>query len=148
MVFISFARKKEANIQSILTQTFSKSERLIAKTHIERLFKEPAGSFFIYPLKFTWIHCPLDEAVPAQILITVSKKHFKRAHDRNRIKRQLREVYRKNKSIAYDCLTSGGQQACFLLSYVGKEHSLTAALEKKVILLLKKFADAMAQNNA
>jgi ribonuclease P protein component len=131
-----------------LTHTFSKAERLTAKTQIERLFKEPAGSLFTYPLKLSWVHCSLNEAVPAQILITVSKKHFKKAHDRNRVKRQLREVYRKNKSIAYDCLTSGGQQACFLLSYVGKEHSLTAALENKVTVLLKKFADAMAKNNA
>ncbi|HYG14795.1 MAG TPA: ribonuclease P protein component [Bacteroidia bacterium] len=131
-----------------MNQTFSKSERLTAKTNIERLFKEPAGSFFAHPLKFSWINCSLNETVPAQILITVSKKHFKKAHDRNRVKRQLREVYRKNKSIAYDCLTSGGQQACFLLSYVGKEHTLTATLENKVALLLKKFTDAMAQNNA
>lgn len=90
----------------------------------------------------------METGSPAQVLISVPKKNFKKAHDRNRIKRQLREVYRKNKSILYNSLTSKQQQACFLLGYVGKEHIQSDVLEKKVVTLLKKFADAMAENSA
>jgi ribonuclease P protein component len=127
--------------------TFTKAERLKAKKHITRLFAEPTGSFFLYPIKFSYILTPIEEITPAQLLVSAPKRNFKRAHDRNRIKRQMREVYRKNKSILYDSLTSGKQQACFLLGYVGKEHSQTDVLEEKITTLFKKFAHAMAKDN-
>ena len=38
------------------------------------------------------------------MLVSVSKRHFKRAVKRNRVKRQLREAYRKNKHIVLDCM--------------------------------------------
>lgn len=128
-------------------QRFSKSERLAAKKSIELLFKEPSGSFFAHPVKLTYTLSPLSEGVIAQILLSVPKRNFKKAHDRNRIKRQLREIYRKNKTIVHDCLTSNAQQACFLLGYVGKEHTPTDILEQKVVGLLNRFADALAKNN-
>lgn len=128
--------------------TFGKQERLTSKTNIERLFKQPTGSLFAYPVKFTWLITTIEEDTPAQILISVPKRNFKKAHDRNRIKRQIREVYRKNKATAYNCLTLNKQQACFLLGYVGKEHTQTHVLEQKIAWILKKFADAVAQNSA
>lgn len=128
-------------------QKFTKDERLTAKKTIDRLFKEPTGSFFAYPIKLTYLHTSTNADSPAQVLITVPKRNFKKAHDRNRIKRQLREIYRKNKSIIYDCLTSKQQQACFLIGYVAKQHMQTAALEQKIVELFKQFADAMAKDN-
>lgn len=129
-------------------QRFNKNERLTAKKSIERLYKEPSGSLFAYPIKLTYTLAPATNgSEAAQILISVPKRNFKRAHDRNRIKRQLREVYRKNKVIVLDCLTSKQQQACFLLGYVAKEHTPTATLERKLTMLLKKFADALVENN-
>jgi ribonuclease P protein component len=132
----------------LANQKFTKDERLTAKKTIDRLFKEPTGSFFAYPVKLTFLTSPAQEATSSiQVLISVPKRHFKKAHDRNRIKRQLREIYRKNKSILYDCLTSEQQQACFLLGYVAKQHIQTIALEQKVVDLFKQFANAMAKSN-
>lgn len=127
--------------------TFTKAERLKAKKQITRLFAEPTGSFFLYPIKFSYVITPIAEATPAQLLVSAPKRSFKRAHDRNRIKRQMREIYRKNKSILYDSLTSSEQQACFLLGYVGKEHMQTHVLEEKITTLFKKFAHAMVKDN-
>lgn len=131
------------------TQGLNKSERLTAKKSIERIFKEPTGSFFAYPVKFTYLLSPISDGdSPFQVLFIAPKRNFKRAHDRNRIKRQLREIYRKNKSILYDCVTSKQQQACFLLGYVGKQHIQTHILEQKVVGLFKQFAHAMVEDNS
>jgi ribonuclease P protein component len=131
----------------LANQTFHKTERLGSKKHIARLYSEPTGSFFLYPVKFVYLIAPMREEVPAQVLISVPKRNFKKAHDRNRIKRQLREIYRKNKSILYDSLISNKQQACFLIGYVGKEHITSELLEQKLVPLFKKFAHAVAENN-
>lgn len=131
----------------MVNQKFTKNERLTAKKTIDRLFKEPTGSFFAYPIKLTYLSEVNSSNTPAQVLITVPKRNFKKAHDRNRIKRQLREIYRKNKPILHDCLTSKQQQACFLIGYVAKQHIQTDALEQKMVMLFKQFANAMAENN-
>ena len=129
------------------TFSLTKGERLTSKSQIEKLFAAPEGSVFAHPVKLTWVLLPATGATGAQVLFSVPKKNFKRAHDRNRIKRQLREVYRKNKSILYDFLTSNQQQACFLLGYVAKEHTQTHVLEKKITSIFIKFTHAAAQQN-
>ena len=68
-------------------------------------------SFSIFPIRV--VYMPVEQGeVPATILISVSKRRFKRAVKRNRVKRQIREVYRKNKQPLLD----GLQNNCFYLS--------------------------------
>lgn len=131
----------------MVNQRFTKNERITAKKIIDRLYKEPTGSFFAYPIKLTYLSDANSSNTTSQVLITVPKRNFKKAHDRNRVKRQLREIYRKNKSILYDCLTSNQQQACFLIGFVAKQHLQTDAMEQKTVELFKQFANAMAENN-
>lgn len=57
-----------------------------------------------YPLLLVWKAMPLDEDVPAQVLISVSKRNMKRAVDRNYIKRLLREAYRMEKPVFFEQL--------------------------------------------
>ena len=58
-------------------------------------------SFSIFPIRV--VYMPVEQGeVPASILISVSKRRFKRAVKRNRVKRQIREAYRKNKSLLVD----------------------------------------------
>jgi ribonuclease P protein component len=78
--------------------TFGKAERLYRRSQIERLFSTASHSFFVAPLRVIYLRD--DELdVPASILISVSKRHFKRAVKRNRVKRQIREAYRLNKEL-------------------------------------------------
>lgn len=58
-------------------------------------------SFSIFPIRVVYMPVEQGEA-PASILISVSKRRFKRAVKRNRVKRQIREAYRKNKSLLVD----------------------------------------------
>lgn len=78
--------------------TFSKAERLNKKILIEKLFSAEARSFTVFPLRVVYL--PVDELdVPASVLISVSKRRFKRAVKRNKVKRQIREAYRNNKAL-------------------------------------------------
>ncbi|KAA6328423.1 Ribonuclease P protein component [termite gut metagenome] len=76
-----------------------KTERLNRKSIIEKLFAGGAKSFSIFPLRvvFTSIDSNYKNIGTTAILISVPKKRFKRAVKRNRVKRQIREAYRKNK---------------------------------------------------
>ncbi len=80
----------------MMKNTLPKEERLNSKKIIDRLFAGSAKSFSIYPLRI--VYSSIEEsAIPVSILISVSKKRFRKAVDRNRIKRQIREAYRKQK---------------------------------------------------
>lgn len=77
---------------------FGKRERLSNKIQIERLFK--AGrSFLIYPFKIFFMAHENPQHVEVKIIVAISKKKFKKANERNRIRRKIKEAYRLNKNI-------------------------------------------------
>jgi len=76
--------------------SFGKKEKLCLQLVIDRLFAE-GRSFKVYPIRVMLLPVERAEA-HAQVLISVPKKRVKKAHDRNRIKRHIREAYRLNKS--------------------------------------------------
>ena len=76
--------------------TFRKEERLHSKIIIQELF-DKGSSFYLYPFKVLFLEGTKD-AIENQVLFTVSKRNFKRAVDRNKIKRRMREAFRLNKS--------------------------------------------------
>ena len=76
---------------------------------------------------------PIEQGeVPATILISVSKRRFKRAVKRNRVKRQIREVYRKNKQPLLDGLQNKGQRLAIAFIYLSDELVATAELAEKM----------------
>ncbi len=83
------------NIDSIPKYTFPKRERLCSIKSIDSLFSG-GESFIAYPLRVVYrIETENDETQrSASLLISVSKKKFKRAVKRNRVKRLIREAYR------------------------------------------------------
>ena len=77
-------------------ETFGKSERLCSKKSIKELFNR-GSSFYIFPFKVIFLPNPDQNINKPQLLITVPKRTFKKAVDRNKIKRRIREAYRLNK---------------------------------------------------
>src|SRR5687767_869736 len=77
---------------------FGKKERLKSRKHIEALFKG-GKSLMCFPLRISYQFSPLadGESSSLQIGVSASKRNFKKAVDRNRIKRLLREAYRLQK---------------------------------------------------
>lgn len=112
--------------------TFPKEEHLCRKKLIEELFSKQSSSFGVYPLRLVWIKAAVPTTAPPQVLISVSKRTFKRAVDRNRLKRLIREAYRLNKYQLTE-QPNGHQVALLGIIFTGKEKSPLALVEKKLI---------------
>jgi len=109
-------------------QTFSKNERLCSKPLIDKLIQK-GNSFNGFPFKISWMEIE-ESTVPVKILISVPKRKFKRAVDRNKIKRLIREAYRKNKYVLIDRL--GEKKIMFLLVFVSRTIIDYAETEAKI----------------
>lgn len=84
-------------------QTFKKAERITSKLLIDRLFNGEGSSMVVFPFRVVYIKVPKGE-VPVSILVSVPKKRFHNAVDRNRMKRLTREAYRRQKQILWNAL--------------------------------------------
>jgi ribonuclease P protein component len=109
--------------------TFQKNERLCSKKLIAQLFIKGNRGVSRFPFRFTWVPALLDAQVPAQVLFVVPKRSFPKATTRNKIKRQLRELYRLHKETLYSQLGIEKQIAVSILYQGPSEHSLTELSE-------------------
>lgn len=121
--------------------SFSKEERLCSVKLIDKLFHN-GSSFLLYPFRIIWLEESLPAESPVQVLISVPKKKFKRAVDRNLLKRRIREIYRLQKSEhLYPFLNEQSATMILGINYIGNEIGEYSFLEKKfnaAILKLKK----------
>jgi ribonuclease P protein component len=115
-------------------KTFKKEERLCSKSLIDKLFHS-GSSFIVYPFRMVY---KLDTDISitnrgVQVIISVAKKRFRRAHDRNRIKRLMREVYRLEKgTLLYPYIKSNDLTLLLAIQYVGKEELPFELLSSKM----------------
>lgn len=119
-------------------KTFSKEERLCSRKSLDLLFKN-GSSFLLYPYRVSYLFIEAKAVCPVQVVINVSKKRYKRAVDRNLIKRRTREIYRLQKqSELYDVLDRPGELLLLSLQFIGKQKYEHLFLEKKLNAALKK----------
>ena len=124
--------------------TLCKAERLNSKILIGKMFEGGISkSFSIFPIRVVYMPVEQGEA-PASILISVSKRRFKRAVKRNRVKRQIREAYRKNKSILLECLQGREQHLAIAFIYLSDELTATAELEEKMKIALSRISEKLS----
>lgn len=102
------------------TASFGKPERLKSRKQIEALFAE-GRSIVQHPVRLKYRFLPRAEgAVPVQAGVSASRKAFKRAVDRNRIKRLLREAYRLQKAPLLQTVAGTNKQVALFLIFTGK----------------------------
>jgi len=125
--------------------TFKKEERLCNKRLIDELFHN-GSSFLCYPFKVSWLLVEGPQQFPVQIVFSVSKKRYKRAVDRNLVKRRMREAYRLHKETQlYDLLNSADKKIVLSLGYIGKEIAPYDLIEIKVMKLLTQLSNQITR---
>ena len=135
-----------ASFVSLQRQTFRKNERLCSRKIIQDLALK-GKNIQINPIRLLWIPSLLNVSIPAQAAFTVPKRNFKNAVDRNRIKRRLREAYRKNKSSLYSLISNNKNQYALLFVFTGRETITYLETEEKIKIILQRFAEDIQKNN-
>lgn len=121
--------------------TFKKQERICSKKAIEHLFSGKANSFTVFPFRVVYEEVEKEDDFPLAILISVSKRRFKHAVKRNRIKRQIREGYRKNKHELSTLLAQENKKLHVAFIYIDKSIRSTEKIEKGVCRTLDKLKE-------
>ncbi|WP_303914784.1 ribonuclease P protein component [Bacteroides mediterraneensis] len=124
--------------------TLPKVERLNSRILIEKLFTGGSKSLPAFPLRIVYMPVEGDTLPIATILISVPKKRFKRAVKRNRVKRQIREAYRKHKQILIDPLKNSNKKVALAFIWLDNELHDSAEVEAKVVKLLQLTAERLA----
>lgn len=119
-----------------MRNTFRKEEKLKKKKLITELFTT-GKSISVFPLKLVYLEMDHDSNYKIQAGVSVSKRNFKRAVDRNRIKRLMRETYRKNKYLIYN--SEDTKKHIFMFIYQGKNEESYQVVEERMIKLIERF---------
>ena len=129
--------------------TLAKNERLKSRKQIEQLFDTGksivVSSFRVYYMVNGELSRPKEEG-PLQFGVGVSAKNFKRAVDRNRIKRLVREAWRLQKNELKEKIKTAGKQLNVFFIYTGKELPGFTTVKDKVAVALKRLADKTDEN--
>ena len=129
-------------------KTFGKKEKLVSKKAIDALFSGGnSRSMSAYPLRVVFMRKERNETEePAQVMVSVSKRHFKRAVKRNRVKRQIREAYRLNKHLLYEALEQKKDMAV-AMAFIWQSDELaeTALITEKMQSLLGRMAEKISR---
>ena len=124
-----------------MNNTYPKSEKLKSKTTIDLLFSE-GKSVSKYPLRLVYVPVDLEKEEQIKMGVSVSKKYFKKAVDRNYFKRVLRETYRLNKHLL---LENSEIKYGFMFFYQTKERLTYQEINEKTIQLFEKFAASIKE---
>ncbi len=122
---------------------YPKAEKLKSKKTIDLLFSE-GKSVSKYPLRLVFVTTDFEEDGRLKMGVSVSKKYFKKAVDRNYFKRVLRECYRLNKHLLIDNLK---EKYAFMFFYQTKEHLSYQEINEKTIKLFEKFLNLQNAGN-
>jgi len=118
-----------------MNNKYPKSERLKSKNTIDLLFSK-GKSVSKYPLRLVYVQLENEAKGDIQVGVSVSKKYFKKAVDRNYYKRVLRETYRLNKHIILDAVD---KPYALMFFYQSADRLSYAEIQEKTIQLFEKF---------
>ena len=123
-----------------MANTLRKPERLNRKKVIEKMFAGGSRSFSVFPLRVVYL--PVGELdAPVSILVSVSKRHFKRAVKRNRMKRRIREAYRVNKQELLNVLAQKHIRLAVAFFYLSDDLVAFSVIEEGMKTALARIAE-------
>lgn len=121
--------------------SYPKTEKLKSRKAIDLLFSE-GKSVAKYPLRLVYTPASFDDGSPIKMGVSVSKKYFKKASDRNYYKRLLRECYRLNKQLL---LENTDKPFAIMFFYQTGERLTYQEINEKTIQLFEKFITAVSE---
>ena len=116
---------------------FCKEERLCSKKLIEELFSSGSKSVSVHPIRTVYRIGRYSSDATVSVMMSVSKRHFHNAVDRNRVKRQLRESYRLQKSVLLKAFKTHPEDR-MIISFIwqdGKKYDTEAVMNKMKVVL-------------
>ena len=125
-----------------MANTLYKAERLNRKKVIEKMFAGSSCSFSLFPLRV--VYMPVEDLdAPVSILISVSKRRFKRAVKRNAVKRRIREAYRLNKQPLLEAVQCHGCCLAVAFIYLSDRVFDSSLIAERMRLALKRMAESL-----
>ncbi len=116
---------------AVTNEKFGKAYKLCHDKKIQKVFKE-GNKIFKFPFNALFITSEEKLSTLFQVVISVPKRNFKKAHDRNRLKRLIREAVRKNKLILEEFLIDKNLNLSFVLIYSHKEEMTFDEIQDKM----------------
>lgn len=133
---------------AVIRYCYKKADKLKSRKAIEEIFGR-GKNFSNFPLKVFWM--PHNSSNLLQAGVGVSSRNFKRAVDRNRIKRMMREAYRLQKNTLHETLVQNNQHMSVFFLYLGKElpayELLLAKMENALSRLIKMSNENLERNS-
>lgn len=120
--------------------TYQKREKLKSQKLIEKLFLE-GKSISAFPLRMIYLQTTFEDGSKLKTGVSVSKRNFKKAVDRNRIKRLLREAYRLNKPEYFNNIPTS---YALMILYIGKDATDFDTVNSKLKLLFSTFIEKIS----
>lgn len=119
----------------------TREERLKSKKMLGALFKG-GNSFVAYPLRIVWLPAETVQQVPqalVQVAISVPKRNFKTAVERNLLKRRIREAYRLNKQALLEKVQPTDKPVAMMIMFIAKEALSFAEIQTGILKMIRKF---------
>ena len=124
--------------------TLSKEERICSKKLINELFTGNGRSMTAFPLRVVFMKRTIvDDQPRAAMLVSVPKRYFKHAVDRNRVKRQVREAFRRNKSIITQNPTDDHESVAMAFVWLTNEKYPSSEVENRMVRLLTRISECL-----
>lgn len=127
-----------------MNERFGKDYKLCSQKQIELIFQEKK-TIKAFPFVVHYSLLQEKQKVPFQLVFSAPKRLFKKAHDRNRIKRLMRESFRKNKLILETFLKENDFQLALFVIYTSKEELELEIFNKKTVQLYKQLIDELSK---
>lgn len=124
--------------------TLSKEERICSKKLINELFTGNGRSMTAFPLRVVFMKRTIvDDQPRAAMLVSVPKRYFKHAVDRNKVKRQVREAFRRNKSIITQNLTDDHDAVAMAFVWLTDKKFPSSEVENRMVRLLTRISECL-----
>jgi len=127
--------------------TYNKKEKLKSRKLLQKLFSEEK-SFTVFPIKVIYLETKTSLDSPVKVAVGASGRHFKKAVQRNRIKRLLRECYRTEKLPLHSFLEQHNKQLIVFLLYIDKVLLEYAVIKTKMPFIIQKLVKALNEKNS